>query len=55
MGIRTQVVELANCQEAQDSAPSAYGAFNVVYNGKLLTHHYVSKKELLRLLDKHPN
>jgi len=47
------VIELEDCQEAQDSAPSAYGVFDVVYNGKLLTYHYISKEELLKLLDKH--
>ena len=57
IGIQTQVVELGNCQEAQDLAPSAYGIFNVVYNGKLLTadFHPISKKELLKRLDKHSN
>ena len=57
IGIQTQVVELGNCQEAQDLAPSAYGIFNVVYNGKLLTadFHPIGKKELLKRLDKHPS
>ncbi|GIO34611.1 MULTISPECIES: GNAT family N-acetyltransferase [Paenibacillus] len=49
-GIRSQVVELRNSMEAQ-FAPSPYGVFNVIYNGKLLTYHPVSKRELIKLLE----
>jgi ribosomal protein S18 acetylase RimI-like enzyme len=55
MGLQARVVELENCQEVQGSAPSAYGVFNVVYEGKLLTYHYLLKKELLKLLGEHPH
>ncbi len=52
-GVETQVIELKSSQEVQDSAPSAYGVFNVVYNGEVLSYHSRSKKELVGLLDKH--
>jgi GNAT superfamily N-acetyltransferase len=52
MGIEARVVELKDCQEAQDLAPSAYGVFNIVYDGKLLSYYYLTKKELPKLLDK---
>ena len=53
IGVETQVIELKSSQEVQDSAPSAYGVFNVVYDGKLLSYHSRSKKELIGLLDNH--
>jgi L-amino acid N-acyltransferase YncA len=52
VGIQSRVIELKSCQEVQESAPSPYGAFNVVYNGKLATYHWVSKKALRKLLEK---
>jgi hypothetical protein len=45
-GLQTQVIELESCQEVQESAPSAYGVFNVVYDGELVTYHWIGKKEL---------
>jgi len=44
-----------SCDEAQNLAPSAYGVFSMVYNGKLLSYHYELKKDFLKLLDKHPS
>jgi ribosomal protein S18 acetylase RimI-like enzyme len=52
MGIQSQVIELKNCQEVQESAPSPYGVFNVVYNGKLMTYHWISEKAFRKLLEK---
>ncbi len=54
MGVESQVVELENCQDVQDSAPSPYGVFSLVYNGTLLSYHYEIKKDLLKLLDTQP-
>ena len=36
MGIQTYTVELKTSQEARNLSPSAYGAFELVYNGQLL-------------------
>jgi GNAT superfamily N-acetyltransferase len=51
MGIKARVVELHSPSEVQDRAPSAYGVFNVVYNGELLTYHPIGGKDLLKLLN----
>ncbi|MBN1219913.1 MAG: GNAT family N-acetyltransferase [Anaerolineae bacterium] len=45
-----RVVELKSAQEAQELSPSAYGLFGVVYNGQLLSYHYLGQKDLLKLL-----
>jgi hypothetical protein len=50
LNIPTQVVELKNCQEAQEQSPSAYGLFGVMYNGQLLSYHYLGQKDILKLL-----
>ena len=52
VGIQSQVIELKNCQEVQESAPSPYGVLNVVCSGKLLTYHWVSEKAFRKLLEK---
>jgi len=40
----------------RDAAPSAYGIFNVVYDGRLVTYHYIDSRkgsqEFLDLLAK---
>jgi GNAT superfamily N-acetyltransferase len=50
-GLQTRVVELVSCQDVQESAPSAYGVFNVVYDGELVTYHWLGEKELRRFFD----
>jgi ribosomal protein S18 acetylase RimI-like enzyme len=52
MGIQSQVIELKNCQEVQESAPSPYGVFNLVYDGKLVAYHWISEKAFRKLLEK---
>ena len=55
-GVEARTVKLEGSQQVRDSAPSAYGVFNVVYDGKLVTYKYIdSKKERqeFKLLDKH--
>ena len=50
MGIQNKVIELKNCNDVQQNSPSAYGVFNVVHNGELLSYHYLTRKELQRRL-----
>jgi hypothetical protein len=50
LDIPAQLVELKNCQEAQERSLSAYGLFGVVYNGQLLSYHYLGQKDVLKLL-----
>ncbi|CAH0121645.1 hypothetical protein PAE9249_04177 [Paenibacillus sp. CECT 9249] len=49
LGIDVHVIDIENCNDARKS-PSAYGTFHVIYNGKLLTYHPVTKREFLKLL-----
>jgi len=49
--VEAQVIKLESSQELRDTAPSAYGVFNVVYNGRLVTYHYMGKKEKRALVE----
>lgn len=52
-GAEARVVRLTSAQEVQASAPTAYGVFQIVYDGGLVCYHYLSRKEretLVRLL-----
>jgi len=50
-GLELKVTRLTSAREAQD-APSYYGVFNLVWNGRLLSDHYVSKGRFKNLLKK---
>jgi len=49
-GVETQVVELQSARQVRELSPSPYGVFGIVYDGRLLSYHYLGKKELLQLL-----
>ncbi len=51
LSIESRVIELNSPREAQTSAPSPYALFNVVYNGRLLTYHPISGKDLPKLME----
>jgi len=53
MCIPAQVVELQDSKEVQDFSPSAYGVYNIVLNGKLLSYHYEIEKKLRKLIEEH--
>ncbi len=48
-GIEAQVVKLESSAEVRAKSPTAYGVFGIVCNGRLLSYHYLGKKELRRL------
>ena len=48
-GLKLKVTLLRTAQEAQ-SAPSYYGVFNLLWNGRLLADHYVSKARFENLM-----
>lgn len=50
-GIKGRVVDLKDCQSVRELAPTAYGVFNIVYNGELLSYHYLTKREFIKRLD----
>jgi hypothetical protein len=50
-GLKVKVTLLKSARETQ-SAPSYYGVFNLVCNGRLLSDHYVSKGRFKNILRK---
>ena len=50
-GIKLKVDELKNAKDAQNT-PSIYATFNLIYNGKLLADHYISKKRFENIIKK---
>ncbi len=51
LGIESRVVEMRTSEEVRNLSPSPYGVFSIVYDGKLLSHHYLLEKELLKRLE----
>jgi hypothetical protein len=51
LGMEMKITELKSAQEAQ-AAPSYYGVFSLLWNGRLLSDHYVSKTRFKSLIDK---
>ena len=50
-GLKLIITELETAKQAQN-APSIYSVFNLVYDGKLITDHYVSNTRFLNILKK---
>lgn len=50
-GIPLKVTEIKSPEEAQ-AAPSYYGVFNLLWNGQLISDHYVSKGRFKNILKK---
>jgi len=48
-GIEAQVVKLESSAAVRANSPTAYGVFGIVCDGRLLSYHYLGKKELRRL------
>ncbi|MBM4464438.1 MAG: GNAT family N-acetyltransferase [Chloroflexi bacterium] len=44
-GIPSQVVTFQSAQELQANSPSPYGVFGIVLDGRLLTYHYLQRKD----------
>jgi len=51
LGIPAKVVELQSAKEVQEKSPTVYGIFNVVYDGKILSHYQLLKKEFVKYLE----
>jgi hypothetical protein len=49
--LELKITELKTAKQAQN-APSIYSVFNLIYNGKLITDHYVSNTRFLNILRK---
>jgi len=50
-GLAARVVELSSSQQVRECAPSPYGVFQIVYDGRLLSYHYLLPKDLDKRLD----
>lgn len=50
-GLNLKITELKTAKQAQN-APSIYATFNLIYDGKLLADHYISKKRFSNILKK---
>ncbi|UCG67984.1 MAG: YoaP domain-containing protein, partial [Thermoplasmata archaeon] len=50
-GIKPKIVELKSCKEAQES-PCAIGTCGIIYNGKILAQHPISKTRFKNIMDK---
>jgi GNAT superfamily N-acetyltransferase len=50
-GLNPKVVKLTDHTQAQN-APSPYGIFSLIYNGKLLVDHTISNKRFMNLMNK---
>ena len=50
-GLKAKIVELKTCKDAQN-APSAYGTFSIVYNGKLIAVQPISNKRFINIMKK---
>ncbi len=44
-GLSSRVVTFQSAQELQASAPTPYGVFGIVLDGKLLSYHYLQRKD----------
>ncbi|MFZ5917017.1 MAG: GNAT family N-acetyltransferase [Chloroflexota bacterium] len=49
-GIEARVVRLTSAQQVQTAAPTAYGVFQIVYDGELVSYHYLGPREKERLV-----
>jgi len=50
LGIQSRIVELKSSQDVRKRAPSPYGVFSIVYNGRLLSYHYLLPKDLITVI-----
>ncbi|MFX1564004.1 MAG: hypothetical protein ACFFDP_11935, partial [Promethearchaeota archaeon] len=50
-GIRAEAVELKSARDVQQKAPTPYGTFSIVFNGKLVSSLYMLKEDLLKRLN----
>lgn len=44
--IKFTEIEIKSSEQLKKISPSAYGVFSVIYNGKLLSHHYLLPKDI---------
>ena len=52
--LKARVIEFRTAADVQTLAPSPYGAFSIVYDGRLLGNHYLSEEVFLGLIGRNP-
>jgi hypothetical protein len=50
LGIKSKILELKTAEDIRKFSPSPYGSFAMVYNGRLISYHYLLKKDLVEKL-----
>jgi len=50
-GIKANIISLENCVEAQNS-PCAFGTFCIIYRGKAIAYHPISKTRFTSIMNK---
>lgn len=50
LGIKSRVIDLRDARDVRNRAPTPFGVFNVVYNGEILSYHYLTRREFLKRL-----
>ena len=50
LGVKAKVVELKNAEDVRKLAPSPYGVFSIVYDGKLVDYRFPDKDALAKSL-----
>ncbi len=51
-GIKPNIIELKESRDARDKSPCAFGTFCMVYNGKLIAEHPISKTRFKNIMNK---
>ena len=51
-GIEPHIINLKNCDEAQNNSPCAFGSFCIVYNGEVIAEHPISNKRFTNIMNK---
>jgi GNAT superfamily N-acetyltransferase len=49
-GVETRVMNLTSAKEVQELAVTPYGVFQIVYDGQLVSYHYLGRKEKASLI-----
>lgn len=50
-GLGLTAIRLQDAKEVQEKSVSPYGIYNLVYNSRLITHHWEPEEKLARLFD----
>jgi hypothetical protein len=49
--IEVRALKFHDCEQVQKDSPSAYGVYNVVYRGALMSYHPIGRKDLIKRLE----